>query len=185
MADKKSTVALCLPRAPHFAALLVTGCARKESRGFAATSLRQLRARLERHIEPGFAPGMVGLVASGPEVETFVLGKMAFEGHLMEDRLDDGEEPIRRDLSVSRPAPHRRNASTRTRAAVRSGCRNHGLERRNRRPNGETVRARWTVSEACSNGVSGRRTHGGDDADSIARRRGHHSVTARFYSGLL
>jgi len=31
-------------------------------------------------IEPGFAPGMVGLVASGPEVETFVLGKMAFEG---------------------------------------------------------------------------------------------------------
>src|SRR4029450_243759 len=28
MADKKSTVALCLPRAPHFAALLVTGCER-------------------------------------------------------------------------------------------------------------------------------------------------------------
>ena len=36
--------------------------------------------RLERHIEPGFAPGMLGLVASGPEVETFVLGTMAFEG---------------------------------------------------------------------------------------------------------
>jgi hypothetical protein len=43
-------------------------------------SLKQVRARLERHIEPGFAPGMVGLVASGPEVETFVLGKMAFDG---------------------------------------------------------------------------------------------------------
>jgi CubicO group peptidase (beta-lactamase class C family) len=38
------------------------------------------RTLLERRIEPGFAPGMVGLVASGPEVETFVLGKMAFEG---------------------------------------------------------------------------------------------------------
>jgi CubicO group peptidase (beta-lactamase class C family) len=69
-----------LAKGAAFVALLVTGCARKESRGFAATSLRQLRARLERHIEPGFAPGMVGLVASGPEVETFVLGKMAFEG---------------------------------------------------------------------------------------------------------
>lgn len=43
-------------------------------------SLKQLRARLEGRIEPGFAPGMVGLVASGPEVETFVLGKMAFDG---------------------------------------------------------------------------------------------------------
>jgi len=69
-----------LAKGAAFAALFITGCARKESRGFAATSLRQLRARLERHIEPGFAPGMVGLVASGPEVETFVLGKMAFEG---------------------------------------------------------------------------------------------------------
>ena len=49
-----------LDKGAAFAALLVTGCARKESRGFAATSLRQLRARLERHIEPGFAPGMAG-----------------------------------------------------------------------------------------------------------------------------
>lgn len=65
-----------LAKGGAFAAFLVTGCARKESRGFAATSLRQLRARLERHIEPGFAPGMVGLVASGPKVETFVLGKV-------------------------------------------------------------------------------------------------------------
>ena len=55
-----------LAKGAAFAALLVRGCARKESRGFAATSLRQLRSRLERHIEPGFAPGMVGLVASGP-----------------------------------------------------------------------------------------------------------------------
>ncbi len=69
-----------LAKGAAFAALLVTGCARKESRGFAATSLRQLRARLERHIEPGFAPGMLGPVASGPDVETFVPGKIAFEG---------------------------------------------------------------------------------------------------------
>ena len=34
-----------LARGAAFAALLVTGCARKESRGFAATSLRQLRAQ--------------------------------------------------------------------------------------------------------------------------------------------
>jgi CubicO group peptidase (beta-lactamase class C family) len=79
MADKKSTVALCLPRAPHLRRFSSQAAPRRIS-GFAATSLRQLRARLERHIEPGFAPGMVGLVASGPEVETFVLGKMAFEG---------------------------------------------------------------------------------------------------------
>lgn len=69
-----------LARGAALAALLATGCARKEPRGFAAMSLKQLRARLEGRIEPGFAPGMVGLVASGPEVETFVLGKMAFDG---------------------------------------------------------------------------------------------------------
>ena len=34
-----------LARGAAFAALLVTGCARKESRGFAAMSLGQLRAR--------------------------------------------------------------------------------------------------------------------------------------------
>jgi hypothetical protein len=79
MADKKSTVARCLPRAPHLRRSRHR-LRQEESRGFAATSLRQLRARLERHIEPGFAPGMVGLVASGPEVESFVLGKMGFEG---------------------------------------------------------------------------------------------------------
>jgi hypothetical protein len=67
-----------LARGAAFAALLVTGCAREEPRGFAAEGLRQLRSRLERHVEPGFAPGVVGLVAHGPDVETFVLGKMAF-----------------------------------------------------------------------------------------------------------
>ena len=39
---------------------------------------KQLRFRLERHVESGFAPGVVGLVAHGPDAETFVLGKMAF-----------------------------------------------------------------------------------------------------------
>jgi CubicO group peptidase (beta-lactamase class C family) len=61
-----------------FWTLLVTGCAREERRGFAAEGLRQLRSRLERYVEPGFAPGVVGLVAHGPFVETVVLGKMAF-----------------------------------------------------------------------------------------------------------
>jgi hypothetical protein len=90
-----------LAKGAAFAALLVTGCASNESRGFAATSLRQLRARLERHIEPGFAPGMVGLVASGPEVETFVLGKMAFEGPNMRRdrifRIASMTKPVTRD----------------------------------------------------------------------------------------
>ena len=59
-------------------ALLATGCAREERRGFTADGVRQLRSRLERHVEPGFAPGVVGLVAHGPFVETMALGKMAF-----------------------------------------------------------------------------------------------------------
>jgi CubicO group peptidase (beta-lactamase class C family) len=33
---------------------------------------------MERHVQPAFAPGVVGLVARGADVETFVLGKMAF-----------------------------------------------------------------------------------------------------------
>ncbi len=98
------------------AALLVTGCARKESRGFAATSLRQLRARLERHIGPGFAPGMVGLVASGPEVETFVLGKMAFDGP------DMRRDTIFRIASMTKPATRRANLST-------AGHEGHGVLR--------------------------------------------------------
>ena len=108
MADKKIDRRTLLAKGAAFAALLVTGCARKESRGFAATSLRQLRARLERHIEPGFAPGMGGPVASGPEVETFVPGKITFEGpdmrrdynlpncpplHAQQDRTPDHRTP--------------------------------------------------------------------------------------------
>ena len=79
MADKKSTVALCLPRAPHlrrFSSQAAPG----KNLGDSPPRVLDSCARLERHTEPGFAPGMVGLVASGPEVETFVLGKMAFEG---------------------------------------------------------------------------------------------------------
>ena len=70
-----------LAKGAAFAALLVTGCARKESRGFAATSLRQLRALdWNATLNRALRRALVGLVASGPEVETFVLGKMAFEG---------------------------------------------------------------------------------------------------------
>jgi CubicO group peptidase (beta-lactamase class C family) len=50
----------------------------RSRRGFTADGVRQLRSRLERHVEPGFAPGVVGLVAHGPFVETVALGKMAF-----------------------------------------------------------------------------------------------------------
>jgi len=47
---------------------------------FDAEGLERLRIRLERQVEAGFAPGVVGLVAHGPHVETFALGKMAFGG---------------------------------------------------------------------------------------------------------
>ena len=50
-------------------------------------------------IEPGFAPGMVGLVASGPEVGTFVLGNMAFEGP------DMRRDTIFRIASMTKPVP--------------------------------------------------------------------------------
>jgi CubicO group peptidase (beta-lactamase class C family) len=62
------------------AALLVTGCSRNEPRGFSADGLERLRSGLQRHIGPGFAPGLVGLVARGDDVDAFVLGKMAFDG---------------------------------------------------------------------------------------------------------
>lgn len=48
--------------------------------GFAAQGLKQLRSRLDAHVNPGFAPGVVGLIAHGPQVATFVLGKVAFGG---------------------------------------------------------------------------------------------------------
>src|SRR5262245_65625017 len=67
-----------LARGGTFLALLATGCAREERRRFTTDGLRQLRSRLERHVEPGFAPGVVGVVAHGPFVETVALGKMAF-----------------------------------------------------------------------------------------------------------
>jgi CubicO group peptidase (beta-lactamase class C family) len=63
-----------------YAAFLATGCADATRRGFTADGLRELRSRLERHIGPSFAPGVVGLVARGDDVETFVLGTMAFGG---------------------------------------------------------------------------------------------------------
>ena len=69
------------------AAALVTGCSRSGLRGFSADGLEQLRPGLQRHIEQGFAPGLVGLVARADDVDAFVLGRMAF---------DDGAE-MRRD----------------------------------------------------------------------------------------
>ena len=71
-----------LARGAALAALIATGCAREE-RGFDAEGLRRLRSRLERHVASGFAPGVVGLLAHGPDVETFALGKMAFDGDAM------------------------------------------------------------------------------------------------------
>lgn len=69
-----------LARGVGLAALIATGCTRGEPRGFAGDALRQLRVRLERHVEPSFAPGVVGLLARGSVVETFVLGRLAFNG---------------------------------------------------------------------------------------------------------
>jgi CubicO group peptidase (beta-lactamase class C family) len=62
------------------AAPLVTGCSRSEPRGFSADGLERLRSGLQRHIASGFAPGVVGLVARGDDLDAFVLGKMAFDG---------------------------------------------------------------------------------------------------------
>jgi CubicO group peptidase (beta-lactamase class C family) len=47
-------------------------------RGFDEKKVRQLRSRLNRYVEPAFAPGVVGVVAHGSNVEPIVLGKMAF-----------------------------------------------------------------------------------------------------------
>ena len=75
-AEKSTSHSTC--RGIRILAPLATGCAREERRGFTADGVRQLRSRLERHVEPGFAPGVVGLVAHEPFVETMALGKMAF-----------------------------------------------------------------------------------------------------------
>ena len=69
-----------LARGAALAALLVTGCSKREPPAFSADGPDQLRSGLERHVQSGFAPGVVGVVARGPDVETFVLGKMAFGG---------------------------------------------------------------------------------------------------------
>ena len=69
-----------LARGVAFGGLLLTGCAREERQRFIADGLKQVRSRLERQVAAGFAPGVVGLVASGPDIETFVLGKIAFGG---------------------------------------------------------------------------------------------------------
>lgn len=50
---------------------------------FDVEGLKRLHIRLERQVEAGFAPGVVGLVAHGPHVETFALGTMAFGGPAM------------------------------------------------------------------------------------------------------
>src|SRR5262245_45590530 len=61
------------------AALLVTGCSGHDPRGFSAEGLDRLRAGLQRHLDAGFAPGLVGVVARGDDVHAVVLGKMAFD----------------------------------------------------------------------------------------------------------
>ena len=59
--------------------LLLAGCGSEYPKGFNSEGLQRLRSRLESQIEARFAPGAVGLIARGPHVETFVLGKMAFD----------------------------------------------------------------------------------------------------------
>ena len=62
------------------AALLVSGCSRNESREFSADGLERIHAGLQRHIESGFVPGAVALVARGDDAQAVALGKMALEG---------------------------------------------------------------------------------------------------------
>src|SRR5688500_16433822 len=62
-----------------FGGLLLAGCGSEYPKGFSSEGLQRLRSRLESRIEARFAPGAVGLIARGAHVETFVLGKMAFD----------------------------------------------------------------------------------------------------------
>ena len=80
MSDKKSTVALCLPRAPHLRRFSSQAAPGKNPGDSPPRVLDSFALDWNAALNQAFAPGMVGLVASGPEVETFVLGKMAFEG---------------------------------------------------------------------------------------------------------
>jgi hypothetical protein len=61
------------------AALLVNSCYRNEPREFTADGVERIRSGLQRHIQQGFAPGLVGLAARGDDADVFVLGKMAFD----------------------------------------------------------------------------------------------------------
>jgi CubicO group peptidase (beta-lactamase class C family) len=85
-----------LARLAAFGWVLSTSCARQQTRGFDAEGLDELRHRLERQVEAGFAPGVVGLVAHGSHVETFALGKMAFGG------ADMGRDTIFRIASMTK-----------------------------------------------------------------------------------
>jgi CubicO group peptidase (beta-lactamase class C family) len=59
--------------------MLATGCRHGETRRFSKPNLVRLRSDLERHIDPNFAPGLVGLIAQGSETEIIALGKVAFD----------------------------------------------------------------------------------------------------------
>jgi CubicO group peptidase (beta-lactamase class C family) len=76
---EKSTFALYLPAEPNFWQFSPEAAPRKSVGALPLNGLRQLRSRLKRHVEPGFAPGVVGLVAHGPFVETVALGRMALD----------------------------------------------------------------------------------------------------------
>ena len=78
MADKKSTVALCLPRASHLRRFSSQAAPGKNLGDSPPRVLDSFALDWKATFEPGFAPGMAGLVAHGPDVETFALGKVAF-----------------------------------------------------------------------------------------------------------
>lgn len=59
--------------------MLANGCRQSETRRTSKPDLTRLRADLERRLGSNFAPGLVGLIAQGSEVETIALGKMDFD----------------------------------------------------------------------------------------------------------
>lgn len=79
-------------------ALILTDWNAQGAHAFATDSLKPLRSRLVRQIGAGFAPGMAGLIACGKDVETFVLGKMAFDGG-----ADMRRDTIFRIASMTKP----------------------------------------------------------------------------------
>jgi CubicO group peptidase (beta-lactamase class C family) len=50
------------------------------ARAFTETGLATIRDGMQRHIDAGYAPGMVGLVSRGGETHAFALGQTAFDG---------------------------------------------------------------------------------------------------------